>query len=456
MKRREFIREGLMGFPLFFFLPTLLTSACKKEDDLNHAGDKTVVVVGAGISGLAAAQLLKQKGFRVIVLESQDRIGGRLRTNRSLGYAFDEGASWIHGIDGNPITILAQQAGMGTFETDDESRKSYDIGGVLRSSVEYDVAEEELYTILNSLHFQGNPTLSFETVFQALYPLKANNRLWKFLLSTYVTFDTGDLDRLSSTLYFEGEEFGGPEHIVTNGYDTLAKFLSQGLNIQVNHKVTDIDYTQSRIKITHGTSITEADYVIVTVPLGILKANHIAFTPALPAAKQNAIQKIGMNCVNKFLLIWDTSFWDEVQYISYSPDEKDLFNYFVNLKKINPGLNGLMTFAYAEQARLTETMTDSELIEKIMMHLKDIYGTGIPYPKHFLRTKWQSNEHTLGAYSYTAVGTEMQHFDDLAEEVNDRLFFAGEHTEADYFSTVHGAYLSGLREAQKIIDLLRS
>jgi monoamine oxidase len=454
MKRREFIREGLLGFPMLLFLPTLLGSACKKDDDLNHAGDKAVVVVGAGISGLAAAQLLKQKGFRVIVLESQDRIGGRLRTNRSLGLAFDEGASWIHGIDGNPITTLAQQAGMGTFETVDESRKSYDVGGVLRSSVEYDAAEDELYTILNSLYQQGNPTLSFETVFQALYPLQANDRLWKFLLSTYVTFDTGDLDRLSSTLYHEGEEFGGPEHIVTNGYDTLATFLSQGLNIQVNQKVSDIDYTQSTIKITHGITITEADYVIVTVPLGVLKANHIAFTPELPAAKQNAIQKIGMNCVNKFLLVWDTSFWDEVQYISYTPDEKDLFNYFVNLKKINPGLNGLMTFAYAEQARLTETMTDTELIEKMMTHLKDIYGTSIPYPKHFLRTKWQSNEHTLGAYAYTAVGTEMQHFDVLAEAIKDRLFFAGEHTEADYFSTVHGAYLSGLREAQKIIDLL--
>ena len=66
----------------------------------------------------------------------------------------------------------------------------------------------------------------------------------------------------------------------------------------------------------------------------------------------------------------------------------------------------------------------------------------------------KSNEHTLGAYAYTAVETEMQHFDVLAEAIKDRLFFAGEHTEADYFSTVHGAYLSGLREAQKIIDLL--
>ena len=66
----------------------------------------------------------------------------------------------------------------------------------------------------------------------------------------------------------------------------------------------------------------------------------------------------------------------------------------------------------------------------------------------------QTNENAFGAYSYTAVGTEMRHFDDLAEEVNDTLFFAGEHTQVDYFSTAHGAYLSGIREANKIIALI--
>jgi monoamine oxidase len=160
-----------------------------------------------------------------------------------------------------------------------------------------------------------------------------------------------------------------------------------------------------------------------------------------------------MNCVNKFLLIWDTAFWDDVQYISYTPTIKDKFNYFVNLKKVNPSINALMTFAYADYARQTETMTNAQIIDEIMIHLRDIYGNNIPNPNNILRTKWNSNENSFGAYSYTAVGTEMRHFDDLAEEINDKLFFGGEHTEADYFSTAHGAYLSGIREADKIIAL---
>ena len=112
-----------------------------------------------------------------------------------------------------------------------------------------------------------------------------------------------------------------------------------------------------------------------------------------------------------------------------------------------------MTFAYAGYARQTESMTDAQVTGEIMSHLKDMYGNNIPEPANMLRTKWQSDENTFGAYSYTAVGTEMSHFDDLAQEVNDKLFFAGEHTEIDYFSTAHGAHLSGIREAEKIIDL---
>lgn len=450
MQRRKFIKNTLTGLPILFLTPSLLASSCNNEENLNS---KTVVIVGAGISGLVAAKKLKQEGFNVIVLESQNKVGGRLRTNRSLGIGFDEGASWIHGINGNPITALAEQAGMQTFETIDSSRKSYDIGGSLRPSALFDNAEDELYTILNTMMNSGNANQSFETVFNTLYPDKANDRLWKFLLSTYVTFDCGDLNNLSSLLYNEGEEFSGPEKIATNGYDTIANYLANQLNIQLNQQVTKIDYSNENVTITHNGTTTQADYVLVTVPLGVLKSNTIQFVPSLPATKQNAIQKVGMNCVNKFLLTWDTAFWDDVQYISYTPEIRDKFNYFVNVKKFHPTVNALMTFAYADYARQSETMTDAQVIEDIMTHLRDIYGNAIPNPTNMLRTKWQTNQNSFGAYSYTAVGTEMQHFDDLAEEINDKVFFAGEHTEADYFSTVHGAYLSGIREADKIIDL---
>ena len=452
MQRRKFIKDTITGLPIVIITPSLLSS-CNNEVDGQKANGKTVIVVGAGISGLAAAKKLKENGFNVIVLEAQSKVGGRLKTNKSLGVAFDEGASWIHGTAGNPITSLAQQAGMNTAFTDDESILAYDIGGVLHSDSNFSDTEDKFYTVLETLKNNGSSTKSFETVFNELYPTYCNDRLWKFFLSTYLTFDTGDLNMLSSLLYNEGEEFGGEERISVNGYDTIPSYLAIGLNIQLNQKVTKIDYSNTKILVSHNGTVTEADYVLVTVPLGVLKANKIDFVPSLPNTKQNAIQKVGVNCVNKFLLTWETAFWDDEQYICYTPDIKDKFNYFVNVKKYQPTVNALMTFAYADKARQTENMTDQQIIEEIMTHLRDIYGNNIPYPKNILRTKWQTNEYSYGSYSYTAVGTEMRHFDDLAEEIDDKIFFAGEHTEIDYFSTAHGAYLSGIREADKIIAL---
>mgnify|MGYP001021253607 FL=1 len=452
MQRRKFIKDTITGLPIVIITPSLLSS-CSNDGDGQKTNGKTVIVVGAGISGLAAAKKLKENGFNVIVLEAQSKVGGRLKTNRSLGVAFDEGASWIHGTAGNPITSLAQQAGMNTAFTDDESILAYDIGGVLHSDSNFSDTEDKFYTVLETLKNNGSSTKSFETVFNELYPTFCNDRLWKFFLSTYLTFDTGDLNMLSSLLYNEGEEFGGEERISVNGYDTIPSYLAIGLNIQLNQKVTKIDYSNTKILVSHNGTVTEADYVLVTVPLGVLKANKIDFVPSLPNTKQNAIQKVGVNCVNKFLLTWETAFWDDEQYICYTPDIKDKFNYFVNVKKYQPTVNALMTFAYADKARQTENMTDQQIIEEIMTHLRDIYGNNIPYPTNIIRTKWQTNEYSYGSYSYTAVGTEMRHFDDLAEEIDDKIFFAGEHTEIDYFSTAHGAYLSGIREADKIIAL---
>ena len=452
MQRRKFIKDTITGLPIVIITPSLLSS-CSNDGDGQKVIGKTVIVVGAGISGLAAAKKLKENGFNVIVLEAQSKVGGRLKTNRSLGVAFDEGASWIHGTAGNPITLLAQQAGMNTAFTDDESILAYDLGGVLHGDNNFSDTEDKFYTVLETLKNNGSSTKSFETVFNELYPTYCNDRLWKFFLSTYLTFDTGDLNMLSSLLYNEGEEFGGEERISVNGYDTIPNFLASGLNVQLNQKVTKIDFSNTKVQVSHNGKVTDADYVLVTVPLGVLKANIIEFVPSLPSEKQNAIQKVGVNCVNKFLLNWETAFWDDEQYICYTPDIKDKFNYFVNVKKYQPTVNALMTFAYADKARQTENMTDQQIIEEIMTHLRDIYGNNIPYPKNILRTKWQTNEYSYGSYSYTAVGTEMRHFDDLAEEIDDKIFFAGEHTEIDYFSTAHGAYLSGIREADKIIAL---
>lgn len=453
MQRRKFIKDTLTGLPLILLTPTLMASCGKENDDIKPNG-KTVVVIGAGISGLAAAKKLKQKGFTVIVLEAQEKVGGRLRTDRSLGVAFDEGASWIHGPNGNPITNLAAQSGANTLLTDDDNVSVFDTNGSAYTDSLLTSSENQFNNALNAVRNAGNQIQSFETVFNSLYPTQVNNRLWKYMLSAFLEFNTGgDISKLSSKYFYDDEEFNGSDVIITNGYDKVTDYLSQGIDIRLNTRVSAIDYSSPNIKVSTNTDVIEAAYVIVSVPLGVLKNNAISFTPALPADKATAIVRTNMGNVNKFLLIWNSPFWDtNLQYIGYTPDTKGKFNYFLNVKKFTTA-NALMTFAFGDYATVTESMSDSEIRNEVMLHLKSIYGNSIPNPTNMLRTKWGQNVNTYGAYSYATNGTTTADFDTLAKSINNKLFFAGEHTNREYRGTVHGAYLSGIREADKIIDL---
>lgn len=410
------------------------------------------MVVGAGISGLAAAQQLRQKGYDVLVLEAQEKVGGRIRTNRSLGMPFDEGASWIHGPRRNPIIDLAAKAGATTYLTDDDSVKVFDLGGKQYPDAVLTSTEKQYEDALQAVERAGSTTRSFQEVFGQLYPTKLNDRLWKYLLSSYLEFNTGgDIANLSSKYFYDDEDFSGSDVILTNGYDTLTDYLAKELEIRLHTVVTHIDYSTPKVKITANQEIIEADYVLVTVPLGVLKKGTIIFTPALPQEKQAAIANTQMGTVNKFLLVWDTAFWDTtLQYIGYTPKTKGKFNYFLNLRKYSP-TNGLMTFALGDYASQTEQLSDAEVIREIMLHLSDIYGSSVPQPRHLLRTRWGQNPNAFGAYSYATNGTTSADFDTLANDLNRRVFFAGEHTIRQYRSTVHGAYLSGLREANKIM-----
>ena len=454
MERRKFVLDTLKTIPLVLLAPNLFASY-SKEDDITNPNGKTVLIIGAGISGLAAAKKLKDKGFTVIVLEAQEKIGGRLRTDRSMVFAFDEGASWIHGPNGNPITKLASQAGANTYLTDDDNLAVFDNNGTAYSDTFLDSQYTQFENALKAVRSAGTKQQSFQTIFNSLYPTQANNRLWKYMLSAYLEFDTGgDISKLSSKYFYDDEAFPGKDVIVTNGYDKVANLLGQGLDIRLNSRVTEINYnaTKSLVKV-NGNSI-EADYVIVSVPLGVLKNNSISFQPSLPASKLSAIQNIQMGNVNKFLFIWVKPFWDtNIQYIGYTPETKGKFNYFMNMMKFSPTTNGLMTFAFGDYATVTETMSDNQIISEVMAQLKTIYGNNIPNPTNMLRTKWGQNINTFGAYSFATNGTTSADFDTMALDINNKLFFAGEHTERDYRGTVHGAYLSGLREANKIIAL---
>ncbi|MEN7548071.1 FAD-dependent oxidoreductase [Rapidithrix thailandica] len=428
-----------------------------KSQERSTQHQAPVLIIGAGIAGLAAAYELERAGIRTLTLEAGSKVGGRLRTDRSLGFAFDEGASWIHGPEGNPVTELAGVAGAKTFLTDDQKMAVYDANGSPYAADHLASAEEEFEYVLNRIRKKAKPEQSVKEVFAEEFPEYVDDRLCQYFLSADLEFDTGgDIERLSGKYFYDDEEFKGKDLIITNGYDRLANYLAQSLDIRLEERVKAIYYAEEEVLVITESTTYRAAKVIVAVPLGVLKQNAIEFTPALPEKKQTAIQALEMGTVNKFVLVWEKAFWDPaVQYIGYTPEAKGKFNFFMNMLPFT-GANALMTFAFGQYSITTEQMKDEDLVEAIMSHLQMIYGKDIPLPASFKRTCWNSDTNTFGSYSFATKGIKTRAFDWLAREVDDKLFFAGEHTSREYRGTVHGALLSGVREAEKILEALES
>lgn len=139
-----------------------------------------------------------------------------------------------------------------------------------------------------------------------------DDRIVQYCLANYLEFNNGDRELLSCNNLerYEAEEETEPEKIVLDSFEKIISHLCMGLDVRLNHRVDSIDYTGDKVVVICGGTVFEAKKVLVTVPLGVLKFGSLKFTPELPPAKQEAISCMGMNCVNKFLLVFEQAFWD--------------------------------------------------------------------------------------------------------------------------------------------------
>lgn len=263
--------------------------------------------------------------------------------------------------------------------------------------------------------------------------------------------------------------FGGAHCMIKGGYSTVVESLGKGLRIHLNHVVTDVSYSTkdfdvtddrcNKVKVsTLNGSEFSGDAVLITVPLGCLKAETINFTPPLPQWKHSSIQRLGFGILNKVVLEFPEVFWDDsVDYFGATAEERNQRGQcfmFWNIRK-TVGAPVLIALVVGKAAVDGQNMSSLDHVNHALLVLRKLFGEAtVPDPVASVVTDWGRDPFSYGAYSYVAVGASGEDYDILGRPVANCLFFAGEATCKEHPDTVGGAMMSGLREAVRIIDML--
>jgi len=426
----------------------------------NKTSDKRkVLVIGAGLAGLTAAWKLQNQGYDVLLIEARQRIGGRIWTSTKWAdIPLDLGATWIHGAKNNPLTDLADKAQAERLMTYYAKAETYNTDGQALSVSE----EKQLNQLRKQIFKQLRKAQNREddvSIKQALEPLlkrfsigSDEYRFINFILSSDIEQEySGSIEKLSTHWFDNDKDFRGNDVLFVQGFKVITEFLAQQLSIKLGETVKEIHWHQQPLRVITQKSEFLAEQVIITLPLGILQAKKIQFTPALPEKKQKAIQKIGVGVLNKCYLRFPNAFWSaKVDWIEHIAAQRGVWSEWVSFQRAlhQPILLG---FNAAERGREIEQWSDDKVVADAMKTLKMIYGENTLAPLDYQITRWASDPFALGSYSYNLVGASPGVRKIFAAPIDKKLFFAGEAAETHYFGTAHGAYLSGLRVAEEVL-----
>ena len=451
LDRRGFIRGGL-GVVGVAALPLL---GCGRQSGTDASdSDERIVIVGAGAAALAAANELRNQGFdNVVLLEARDRVGGRIWTSTlGDGIPVDLGATWIHGINANPVYDIAVQNNIPTARTDYRNQVVYDT-----SARELAQVPQELWSDYLELAY-GAPDEDLLTIFEQFAAANdlgfEQRQRWRHLLNSMFEQEFGaDLSDLSISSYEGGGVLSGGDVVFPGGYDQIVDVLAEGLDIRLGQAVGRISHTVDGATVETETGhVFEAARVIVTVPLGVLKEDVIVFDPVLPDEILRAVDALAMGDLNRTCLLFDEPFWDsEIEWIGIVGDAPGEWAETLNLYPYL-GQPVLAMFNAGTFGAAVEQYSDEALTRMAVEGLGRVFGN-VPDPVDSVSTRWRSDPWTRGSYSYVPAGGSFDSYRQLATPVNERLFLAGEATHAVYPSTVHGAMMSGTRAARQIAVL---
>ena len=441
MDRRHFIKQSTLISIGGLLIPSALLAACRKEtlfEDVTYDGK--VIIIGAGAAGLYAAYMLKSKGIDFQLLEASSTYGGRLgKLTGFANFPIDTGAQWLHGKNSILGDLIKKSK---TNITLDDSETKFWFNNQLVNSLpqETDI-------------FEGDdlPDISFED-----YALQSGlGNEYKYIVENIAGDQGAAASRLSVFGNNKDEENWSAGDDDFKFEETFFDLIDTQIANQVkdyillNTVVSKIDYSLSTILITDSNNNTfNADKVIITVPIPILKSADIQFTPALPDEKTAAFAKIGMDAGMKVFLKFSNKFFDQniiggSVCAAYADDSIG--------KAQNDNI--LLAFIMGEQAEyLTSLGSDAAITNALIQELDIMYNGQAS--ASFIAShveNWTTNPFVKGAYSYSTIG--MGDARKIASQaLSEKLYFAGEAMNTNgHHQTVHGAVETGYREVINIL-----
>ena len=398
-----------------------------------------VAIIGAGAAGLAAARTLDGSSLSSIILEARDRIGGRAHT-MIVGdnIPFDLGCGWLHSADENPFVAIAGKLG---FEIERSlppwRQRSY-------KEIFPQAERDEFFAALDAFFTRTEAAAKRAQDSVAANYLEPGNR-WNPMIDAISTYINGcELDQVS-VKDFETYEDTEINWRVPRGYGALIAAYGAPCKAALNCNVTLVDHSGARIRIETSRGTLTADKVIVCVPTDLIAAEAIRFSPVLPG-KVDAATNLPLGADDKVMLAL-TGDHD-------LPKDGNLraatMRTAMGTYHLRPfGRNCIEGFFGGRYARELEDAGAGAMAAAAIDEIVGLLGSSYRSKLTPLgESRWSRDPFARGSYSHALPG----HADKravLAAPVNGRIFFAGEATSPDFFTTAHGAQQSGVRAAKE-------
>lgn len=437
-----------------------------------------VIVIGAGLAGLAAANALRNAGVETIVLEARSRLGGRAHT-RDLGGAYtDLGCYWIHEPIGNPMTRYARQAGveqtsadieldLATIRVFDQVRgKNVALPDFVTAFARGTEFDERLGEYAERL----GPESSIRDGARAYLEdagLTGDDRRYAEFAIRVVAEQTDNafwhaISLPASAAYEAPYDGVGQGDTPRGGYRRIVDALAAEADVRFRHRVSAIERTRGGVAVEalrFGAGgprrvALRGSHAVVTVPLGVLKHGSIGFDPGLSARKRAAIERVGFGRFEKVSMLFEEPFWQDggkTHIINIGDRPPVQFSITLDHQKLN-GFPALTALAAGRYARTIQGLGAQQRTALVLGILDRIFGRRVPRPIAVRASDWRNDPFARGSYSYIRRGHMFEQLDVLSEPVGGRLLFAGEATSRARFGYSDGAFSSGIREAKRLLQ----